>query len=222
MARWVWVWLVVVGAQGLPAGRAWADDAGLGHTSAEAGHGESGGGHEAEPNILEFKPSLSIATAVVFGLLLLILGKYAWGPLARALDQRERAQEEAVERAELAKAEAERLLAEHRRLMAEAHDKARALQDQIRQTAEQTAARIVEQAHQEAESLKARAERDIAQARDQALAEIWSKTADLAVSVAGRVLARELGPEEQSRLVRTALDELSRAGDGRLAGGGRG
>lgn len=188
-----------------------------------AAHTADGSGHEAaaEPNIMEFKPSLAITTALVFGLLLLVLGRYAWGPLSRALDQRERAQEEAVERAELAKAEAERLLAEHRQMMAEAHDKARALQDQIRQTAEQTAATIVAKAQQEAEAAKARAERDIATARDQALGEIWSKTADLAVSVAGRVLSRELGPEEHRRLVSTAMSELAEVGNGRSAGGGQ-
>ncbi len=38
--------------------------------------------------------------------------------------------------------------------------------------------------------------------------EIWTKTADLAVSVAGRVLARELDDSDHRRLVETAMSEL--------------
>ncbi len=201
-----------VQGHGEPSSSAIADEVGQEVEAAE---------HEA-PNILEFKPSLALATALVFGLLLLVLGRYAWKPLAKALDDRERAQEEAVERVELARAESERLLAEHRQLMAEASDKARAMQDQIRQSAEASAAGILAQAQKDVEATKVRAERDITQARDQALGEIWTRTADLAVSVAGKVLSRELGPEEHRRMVGTAMHELSAIGEGESDSRGRG
>jgi F-type H+-transporting ATPase subunit b len=165
----------------------------------------------AEPNILEFKPSLAVATAIVFLGLLFVLGKYAWGPLAKALDDRERMQEETVAKAEHARAESERILAEHHELMAQANDQVRSIMDEARRTAETTAQSIVAKAQSEAESAKERAERDIAQARDQALAEIWTRSADLAVSVAGKVLSRELGPDEHHRLVESAMRELPEA-----------
>ena len=38
--------------------------------------------------------------------------------------------------------------------------------------------------------------------------EIWSKTADLAVSVAGKVLSKELGESDHRRLVEVAMGEL--------------
>jgi F-type H+-transporting ATPase subunit b len=63
----------------------------------------------------------------------------------------------------------------------------------------------------EAEATRQRAERDIASARDQALLELWSKSADLAVTVAGRVLARDLGPDEHRRLIEIATNELPAA-----------
>jgi hypothetical protein len=57
---------------------------------AEGGHAEPGhAGAEANPDILEPQPSLAIWTAVVFLVLLLVLYKFAWGPLSRALHQRE-------------------------------------------------------------------------------------------------------------------------------------
>jgi F-type H+-transporting ATPase subunit b len=185
-----------------------------GHAGGEA-HGEAGG----TPNILELKPPLAVATLIVFLLLLAVLWKTAWGPLAKALDERERQQEENVRQAEHARAESERLLAEHRALIAQAQDQVRGILEEARRDAESTANDILQKAQAEAEAGRSRAERDIVQARDQALAEIWTRTADLAVTVAGKVLSREIGPDEQRRLVAAATDELPAAPDGR--GGSR-
>lgn len=174
-----------------------------------AGHEESVAEEESE--VLAPKPDLALYSVVVFVLLLVVLGKFAWGPLVRALDEREKYNEETLRQAEHARAESERLLAEHRSLMAQANDQVRALIEQARKDASTTADTIVKKAHEEAEANRQRAERDIAHARDQALVEIWSKTADLAVSVAGKVLSRELGPDEQRRMVDVAMNELPQA-----------
>ncbi len=85
------------------------------------------------------------------------------------------------------------------------------LLDKARQDGQQTAEQIVKAAHAEAESAKQRATRDIGAARDQALAEIWEKTADMAVSVAGRVLSKELTDADHKRLVASAISELPAA-----------
>jgi F-type H+-transporting ATPase subunit b len=173
---------------------------------------EHGGGHESggggSPNILEFKPDLGIATVLVFLILLGILWRYAWGPLAKALHDREHGMEEALHATEHARAEAERLLAEHRAQMAQAAEQVRALIESARNDAQAAADDIVRKAQAEAEATRQRAERDIHTARDQALLEIWSKTADLAVSVAGKVLARQLTPEDHRRLVEVAQAAL--------------
>jgi F-type H+-transporting ATPase subunit b len=164
-----------------------------------------------ESQVLAFQMDLAVYSVIVFVLLLLVLGKFAWKPLVKALDDRERYHEETLRQAEHARAESERLLAEHRGLMTQANDQVRALIEQARKDAETTAESIVKKAHDEAENNRQRAERDIAHARDQALVEIWSKTADLAVSVAGKVLSRELGPDEQRRMVDVAMNELPQA-----------
>lgn len=175
----------------------------------------------AQPNILEFKPSLALATVIVFGLLLLVLWKFAWGPLSKALADRERGQEETLRAAEHARSESERLLAEHRVQMDHAAEQVRALLDQARRSAEATSADIVRKAQAEAEASRDRARREIETARDQALSEIWSRTADLAVTVAGKVLARELDDAEQRRLVEVAMDELPTSPANQNGHGGR-
>lgn len=186
----------------------------------EGGHAAPGhaGGHDApaaEPNILELKPSLSIATLLVFGLLLAVLWRFAWGPLAKALHDREHNMEHALHAAEHARAEADRLLAEHRAQMAQAADQVRAIIEEARRDAQSTADEILKKAHAESESTRQRAEREIGTARDQALLEIWTKTADLAVTVAGKVLAKQLNPDDHRRLVEVAKNELPAAPNGR-------
>src|SRR5512143_3154754 len=56
-----------------------------------AGHEPAGGGGPESLNPLQsWKLDSAIHTAIVFGVLLLVLWKFAWKPLAEGLDKRER------------------------------------------------------------------------------------------------------------------------------------
>jgi F-type H+-transporting ATPase subunit b len=174
---------------------------------AESGH-EEHGGHGEKSNPMEPQPTLAIWTLVVFLGLLTLLGKFAWKPLAQALHNREEHLEHCLLQSEKARNEAEQLLADHRRLMAETDDKVRALLYQAQRDAQTTAAEVLRQAQADADASRERAQRDIATARDQALADIWSQTAEVAVSVAGRVLNKNLGDDDRRRLLDQAIQEL--------------
>lgn len=163
---------------------------------------------EKKPNILALDFPLEIWSLIVFLVLLTVLGKFAWGPLLASLQKREEDLTHTLSETERARTEAERLLAEHRAQMAQAADQVRSLIDQGRRDAEATAAEILRKAQAEAEAAGDRARREIGTARDQALNEIWTRTADLAVSVAGKVLSRELSGDDQRRLVEIATNEL--------------
>jgi F-type H+-transporting ATPase subunit b len=179
---------------------------------AEPAHPGDAAPHAAEAaqksNPMELQPSLALWTLVVFILLFFVLSRFAWKPLAQALHQREEHLEHCLLQTEKARNESEQLLAEHRRLMAQADDRVRALIDKAQKDAHSTAEEIVKQAQSEAEASRDRAQREIATARDQALAEIWSQTANVAVSVAGKVLSKHLGEDEHRRLLDMAINEL--------------
>ncbi|MGC8643599.1 MAG: F0F1 ATP synthase subunit B [Isosphaeraceae bacterium] len=177
-----------------------------GHAPA-AGHAAEGEG-EAKANPMEIQPALAIWTVVVFVGLLWVLKRFAWGPLSQALHQREEHLEHCLLQTEKARNESEQLLAEHRRLMAQADDRIRALLDKAQKDAQASADEIIKTAQAEAEAARDRVQREISTARDQALAEIWSQTANVAVSVAGRVLSRELDENEHRRLLDLAIKEL--------------
>jgi len=180
----------------------------------------SHGAEEEPPNILSADVVLAISTLIVFLLLLVVLGKFAWKPLLKALHEREEHLDHTLQETERARQEAERLLAEHHKQMAQAADQVRALLDEARRDAESTANDIIRKAQAEAEAARHRAEREIGNARDQALVEIWSKAADLAVQVAGRVLPRELSDADHKRLVAMATSELPASPGGSNGHGG--
>jgi F-type H+-transporting ATPase subunit b len=201
--------LILALAAGPPARSARA--AQEGHAPAAGAAHEKEAAQAAEPNILEFRPPLAVATLIVFVALLLVLWRFAWGPLSKALTERERHNEETLRASEHARAESERLLAEHRAQMERARDEINGMFEKARREAQSTADDIVRKAQADAESARGQARRDIESARDQALMEIWSKGADLAVSVAGKVLERDLGPDDHRRLVAAAQEALPSA-----------
>ena len=160
---------------------------------------------------VEPKLGLMLWTVVVFVLLLIVLTRFAWQPLLAALHSREQHLEHVLLETERARNESEANLAEHRKLMARAGDEVRGILDKARQEAQATAEQLIKQAQAEGELAKQRAQRDIGQARDQALGEIWEKTAGMAVAIAGKVLSKELNDTEHRRLLDAAIKELPAA-----------
>ncbi|HLA69270.1 MAG TPA: F0F1 ATP synthase subunit B, partial [Bacteroidota bacterium] len=72
--------------------------------------------------MFDINPGLSIWTTVVFVLLVLVLGKFAWKPLLKTLQDREKSIRDSLEQAERARAEAAELLKQNERNMARADE----------------------------------------------------------------------------------------------------
>jgi F-type H+-transporting ATPase subunit b len=179
-------------------------------TEAKASHAEAA--HPEEPvKPIKLELGLMVWSVAVFALLMAVLTRFAWKPLLAALHSREQHLEHVLLETERARNESEANLDEHRKLMAKAGDEVRAILDKARQEAQATADQLIKQAQSEADVAKQRAQRDIGQARDQALAEIWEKTAGMAVAVAGKVLTKELSDSDHRRLLDAAIKELPAA-----------
>ncbi len=196
-----------------PSSRSAADEAPAKAANEAPGHKADAGDpeHQTAPqkaDIMEPQAPLAIWTLIVFLGLMLILGRFAWKPLMKALQERETHLEQVLLDSEKARNEAEAIAAENRRQLAQAADQARLMIEQAVKDGQAAAASILSKAQAEAEASRHRAEREIAGAKDQALMEIWSSTADLAVSVAGKVLSKELGEADHRRLVEMAMGEL--------------
>lgn len=178
-------------------------------SASHSGEG-AGAGHAAEtPQVLKFEPTLAIWSLVVFALMAAILAKYAWNPIVKALDERERGLQQAYKDAEAARAEAKRLHEDYQSKLSLAASEAKALVEEARRDAEYAKTDILKNANSEAAAIKQRAEAAISLAKDEALKDLWERSAQLAVTVAGRVLTRELSDDDQRRLVQQAIGEMS-------------
>lgn len=173
------------------------------------------GGKASGPQI--FTPvriDLGIWTLVVFGSLLFILKKYAWGPMLEGLHKREDRILAALEEASRAREEAQRLRADLQREMNNASDKVREILEEARRDAQHTRDEMIAAARAEIQTERDRLHREIETARDQALQQIWNQTAQLASLISTKVVRRELTMDDHRRLVDEALTELGQANVG--------
>ncbi len=150
----------------------------------------------------------AIWTLVIFGLVLFVLGKYAWGPMLDALQQREKFIRESLEQAKADREAAESRLREYEEKLTAARAEATAIVEEGRRDAEETRRRIEEEARVESEKMVERAKREIGIAQQTAVRQLYATSAELATDLAGRVLGREVKAEDHERLIAESLDEL--------------
>ena len=149
-------------------------------------------------------------SVVVFFLLLVILGKFAWKPILAGLKSREQTIRDAVEAAAKAKIDAERAAKDLEARISEVQRQAAQQLAQAKADAQKLADSIKAQAETESIALKDRALKDIEAAKGQALAEINTYAADLGLAVARRILQRNVTVDDQTRLVEESLAEIAR------------
>ncbi len=147
-------------------------------------------------------------TVVIFLLVLVVLGKFAWGPLLKSLQARESYIREALETARRDRADAEARLREYQEKLAAARTEATAIIEQGRRDAEAAKHRIEEQAKQESDKMIERAQREIQSATTEATRHLYALSANLATELASRILGRELNPQDHERLIAESIAEL--------------
>ncbi len=153
-----------------------------------------------------------IWTLVVFGLVVLVLDKFAWGPILDGLQQREDFIRESLESAKQDRDAAEARLASYDDKLTEARAEASAIVEEGRRDAEVLRQRIDQEAKVEAEKTLERAKREIGIAKETAVKELYTLSGTLATDIASAIVARELKPEDHERLIAESIDELERLG----------
>jgi F-type H+-transporting ATPase subunit b len=175
---------------------------------AQAQEAEHGGG-EGPSSPFAGDLGNALWTLVIFGLVVLVLGKFAWGPILNALQARETFIREALETAKRDRDEAELRRKEYEDRLAQARAEATALVDEGRRDALVTKQRIEEEAQREADKRLERAKREIQIATETATKELYQLSTRLATEMAGKVIGRELSPQDHERLIAESLDGLN-------------
>lgn len=157
-----------------------------------------------------FQPSwgLAIWTLVVFGMLAVVLAKFAYPWIVETTVAREEQIKKQLAEAERMHTEAAANLEEQRKLLAASRGEAQAIIAEARQAAERERALGLEKTRQEQEELLARAKREIGAERERAVGEIRREAVDLAIAAAGKVVGTRLASADDRRLIEEYLTQI--------------
>ncbi|MEM6561217.1 MAG: F0F1 ATP synthase subunit B [Planctomycetota bacterium] len=153
----------------------------------------------------------ALFTLIVFAVVVAVLGKFAFGPIAKGLQEREDKIRGDIAAAEEARAAAEAKQAEYAEQLASAEARVRELMAEAQKNADNVVAKAKTEAQNEADAIKDRTNRELEDSRVAAVASVREEAATLATMVAEKILRREINTEDQQRLVQeslTALDQL--------------
>jgi F-type H+-transporting ATPase subunit b len=160
--------------------------------------------------LVQLDPGLFIWTIATFLVLLALLAKFAWGPLLKALDERQTLIRKSLEDAQQARQELERLNQEQQKIIASARAEADSIVSQSRSDAERLRQELRESARTEAAKIVKNAERQIELQTHQALRQLRQEAVELSVAIASKLLARNLSKEDNDRLIQQTLAQFDR------------
>ena len=157
-----------------------------------------------------FCADLALWTAVTFVLVLIVLWKFAWGPIIEGLDKREQYVLDQRSDAEKANADAKALLEDYKSQLANAKAEIQQMKADAAVNAEKAAAIVMNKAIASVEAEKKAATQEIASAKIQAQKELAAQSAALAVELAGKILKKELTPQAHQKLIDQAVAKFGK------------
>ena len=163
---------------------------------------------EGEGGLYDINTGLSFWTLVVFGILVFLLSKFAWGPILGAVQAREEGIQSAIDKANSANEEAAQLLAEHKAQLADARRQASELIAEGKAAGDTVRREIEEKARVEAQGMVDRARAEIERERDAALDTLRKESVDLALAAAARLMQENLDQTKDRQMVERYLSEL--------------
>ncbi|MCY4562044.1 MAG: F0F1 ATP synthase subunit B [Flavobacteriaceae bacterium] len=163
-----------------------------------------------EKLITEFSIGLFFWQSLIFLIVLLILQRYAWKPILKAIQQREQTIKGSLENARKVEQQSAKLKSENKKVLKEAYQK----RDEILRQANKSSAQMInsakEEARQEAQKILQNAYSDIEVEKQNAVSELKNSVGQVAILIAHKVLDDELSDQQkQQKLIQELLKEVS-------------
>lgn len=163
---------------------------------------------EGEVNLFAGDIGNAVWTLVIFLAVILVLGKFAWGPMLSGLQRREQFIRDSLEQAKRDREQAEAQLEEYNKKLDTATADALKVVEEGRRDAEVVKERIEEKARSEADQMVDRAKREIDLAKQAAIKELYETSITLGSDIASRVLKREMNAQDHEDLIAESIDHL--------------
>ncbi len=156
-------------------------------------------------------PTLLLGVAIPFGtiaytlfiflLLLVMLRKFAWGPLMGIMKEREEHVTNEIDAAERSNAEAKKLVEEQREMLKQSRVEAQELIERAKKTSCRSKKMLLLlPAKEEAESIKASAVQEIQREKEQAIVALQEQVASLSVQIASKVIEKRIKRRRSSEV----------------------
>lgn len=145
---------------------------------------------------------------ISFIVLLIILGKYAWKPILKALENRENSIQKSLDEAKNAREAMSKLTSQNEQILKEARMEREAILKEAREIKDKIINDAKDAATAESNKIIQSAKETINAERISAINQIKSEVADLSVDIAKKVLQKELSsPEEQKKLIDSLVNQ---------------
>jgi F-type H+-transporting ATPase subunit b len=162
-------------------------------------------------SLVSLAPGSMLYTLITFAILLIILWKFAWGPIVKGLESREESIHGAIEQAQKDRDEAARMLADYEAKLKTASSEISERLNRAEKDAQQTIETAKQQAREEAEKLREQAKQEIEASKDKIVGELRSEMANLASQVAGAAIGESFNREDQLRIIQKRLEQVESA-----------
>lgn len=145
-----------------------------------------------------------------FGIVIWILGKYAWKPIMKSLKEREDSIEDALHAADRAREEMQQLKVGNEKLL----DKAREERDAILREARKVKDKIIEdaraKANDESNRIVESAKERIQNEKMAAMTDLKNQVANLSIEIAEKILRDELREDKKQKdYIQKLIDEIN-------------
>src|SRR5882672_8198251 len=143
----------------------------------------------------------AIWTLAIFVIVIIVLGKFAWGPVLGLLQQREEFIHRALADAKRDRDEAEARLKEYAAKLQSAQREAFAIVEDARRDAERLREELRDRAKAESATIIKNAERQVQLETTRAVQLIRREAAELSVQIASKLLQRNITKEDNEQLI---------------------
>ena len=158
--------------------------------------------------LVQLDPGLFVWTILTFLLLLFVLAKFAWKPLLKMLNDREELIRSSLEDAEKAKEKLEKLNAEGEAIINQARSEAQSILSEGKTAAAKLKDETLDVAKEQAKQIASEAEKQINIEKDKAIAEIKSEVVNLSMSIAEKLINKNISPEDNKALIDESLSSV--------------
>lgn len=143
-------------------------------------------------------------TLVIF----FVAKKFLFVPVMKIITDRQQEIDDMYAQADNAKSEAENLQREYQDKLSQVAATSERLVKEATVRAQGREEEIIREANARAEAIRAKASADIAQEKKKAINDAKNEISVIALAIAGKVVGRELGAADQSKLVDSFIEEL--------------